>query len=175
MKYTIASAALFAVRTQAQGLLSVLGAHSLANFTSVVNTFPSLVGEFVLAGQDVTIFAPADGAVGMQNLLKSAKGPGRLTDSVLRYREFVLFQTLLVQSNLTMNSLDVLKGAFPVSSIPNISFVDTLLNTNASRVTGGQRLQITKNATGTVILTSGLGATAQVTKSVGAHDQLSLS
>jgi hypothetical protein len=90
MKYTIASAAIFAVGTQAQALVSALSAHNLVNFTSVVNAFPALVGEFVLAGQDVTIFAPADGAVGMQNLVRSAKGPGRSTDSVLRYRESAL-------------------------------------------------------------------------------------
>jgi hypothetical protein len=90
MKYTIASAALFAVGTQAQALSSALNSYNLINFTSVVNTFPALVGEFVLAGQDVTIFAPADGAVGMQNLIRSAKGPGRASDSILRYREFAL-------------------------------------------------------------------------------------
>jgi len=144
MKYTIASAAFFAVGTQAQALASALGAHSLVNFTSVVNAFPALVGEFVLAGQDVTIFAPADGAVGIQGLLRSAKGPGRLTDSILRYH--------------------VLKGALTASTIRNSGIVETLLTGNTSPITGGQRLQITKNDAGTVILTSGLGATAQVTK-----------
>jgi len=145
MKYTIASAAFFAAGTQAQTLASALSAHSLVNFTSVVNTFPALVGEFVLAGQDVTIFAPADGAVGMQGLLRSAKGPGRLTDSILRYH--------------------VLRGPLTASGIQNSGFVETLLTGNASGTTGGQRLQITKNSAGTVLLTSGLGATAQVTKS----------
>jgi len=57
-----------------------------------------------------------------------------------------------------------LRGALTASAIRNFGIVETLLNGNASLVTGGQRLQITKNAAGTVILTSGLGATAQVVR-----------
>jgi hypothetical protein len=87
MRYTLASAALFVAGAHAQTLASALGAQGLSNFTSVVNAFPALVGEFVLAGQDVTIFAPVDGATGIQDLLRSAKAPGRPSDSLLRYRK----------------------------------------------------------------------------------------
>ncbi|KAF2430880.1 beta-Ig-H3/fasciclin [Tothia fuscella] len=145
MKYTVPCAALFAASTSAQALMSALRLSNLTNFTNTISAFPALVGELVLAGQDVTIFAPVDSAVGVQSLLQSARGPGPASDSILRYH--------------------IIKGGVTAAALPKSGLVAQTLLKGGSGVAGGQRFQILKNAAGNVVLASGLGVTARVVKS----------
>jgi hypothetical protein len=93
MKY-ITSATLFAAGIQAQALTSVLGTPGVAELTSILNKYPSIVSTLA-AAKDITILAPADGAEGLAKLQRSTteRGKDRIdnynlpsVESILTYR-----------------------------------------------------------------------------------------
>lgn len=168
MKSTTASL-LFIAGAQGQTLQSLLGTPGLTQLTAVLGKFPAITNTLANA-KDITILAPADGARGIQQLLASTSGQGKAfvdrftpgsVEAALTYRKSYLST---YTGDMSLQSPDVLKGAIPSSAIPANAFVETLLSSgNFSSVTGGQRIQVQKTASG-VTFTSALGAKSKVTK-----------
>jgi uncharacterized surface protein with fasciclin (FAS1) repeats len=140
MKFT--SVSLFVLGASAQSLSQVLSsAEGIEGFKTVVAKYPAIVSA-LSAAKGITIFVPRDGAKGLSDLaaaVASPPSPG------------------FVEATLTYH---VVKGAIPAAKVPSKAFVETLLTSgDYSSVTGGQRLQVGKEA-GKVVLRGASGSPA---------------
>jgi hypothetical protein len=132
MLICIISIAFLIASCVAQNLSTVLSAYPyLSNFTAVLTKHP-LVEQRIITAGGATLFAPFDGARGLNYVLQlvnnnSTKTPG-------------LFEALL--------SYHAIHGVFLAAAIPNNTFAETFVEgssaANFSLVTGGQRLHIVK-------------------------------